>query len=324
MNDINALTRRKFLKLAGGTALAATSLKLAAADDDKDDKTADKDEDNKNTVMTDDGTDLHFISKGKGKPLIMIPGWSQTAEMYKHQIDALSQKYRCIALDMRGHGDSEKVPHGYRMQRLAADLRAFIYYEDLNDVTLMGHSMGCSVIWSYWDMYSGDRVAKVILVDQAPTVTSQTGWTDDQKAEAGAIFDPPTLYGIAAGLSGADGVKTTEGFFAPEGLFFTKDFPQDQRKWALEQNLKFPRKHAAELLVNHCTQDWRDVIPRIDKPTLVVTGKASFFPLKSQEWIAKQIKGAKLEVFGAEEGGSHFMFLENPEKFNKVVADFLG
>ena len=323
MNDPHALTRRNFLKFAGGATLAATSLKLSAADDDKGDKDDAKD-DNKNIVMTDDGTDLHFISKGKGKPLIMIPGWSQTAAMYQSQIDALSDQYRCIAIDMRGHGDSEKVAHGYRIQRLAADLRAFIYYEDLNDVTLMGHSMGCSVIWSYWDMFSGDRVAKVILVDQAPTVTSQPGWSDDQKAEAGAIFDPPTLYGIAAGLSGPDGVKTTEGFFAPEGIFFTKAFPPDQRKWALEQNLKFPRKHAAELLLNHCTQDWRDVIPRIDKPTLVVTGKASFFPLKSQEWIAKQIKGAKLEVFAAEEGGSHFMFLENPEKFNKVVREFLG
>ena len=322
MNDIHQLNRRNFLKFAGGSALAATSLKLSAADD-KEAKEDGKD-DEKNTVMTDDGTDLHFISKGAGKPLIMIPGWSQTAAMYKYQIDALSEKYRCIAIDMRGHGDSEKPAFGYRMQRLAADLRAFIYYEDLADVTLMGHSMGCSVIWAYWDMFAGDRISKIVLIDQAPTVTSQPGWSDEQKAEAGAIFDPPALYGLAAGLSGPDGVKTTEGFFAPEGIFFTKAFPEDQRKWALEQNLKFPRKHAAELLVNHCTQDWRDVIPRIDKPTLVITGKASFFPLKSQEWIAKQIKGAKLEVFEAEEGGSHFMFLENPEKFNKVVGEFLG
>ncbi len=320
MTDSHQLSRRNFLKLAGATTIAAASLNARAADDEKEDAK----DDNKTTVMTDDGTDLHFIAKGTGKPLIMIPGWSQTAAMYKHQIDALSDNYRCIAIDMRGHGDSEKVAHGYRMQRLAADLRAFIYYEDLADVTLMGHSMGCSVIWSYWDMFSGDRVAKVILIDQAPTVTSQPGWSDAQKAEAGAIFDPPTLYGIAAGLRGPDGVKTTEGFFAPEGIFFTKAFPQDQRNWALQQNLKFPRKHAAELLLNHCTQDWRDVIPRINKPTLVVTGKASFFPLKSQEWIANQIKGAKLEVFAAEEGGSHFMFLENPDKFNKVARDFLG
>jgi non-heme chloroperoxidase len=319
MTESHELSRRHFLKLAGGAALAAASLNANAADEEKKEDAKDA---GKNTVMTDDGTDLHFITKGTGTPLIMIPGWSQTAEMYKNQIDALSDKYRCIAVDMRGHGDSEKVAHGYRMQRLAADLRAFIYYEDLSDV--MGHSMGCSVIWAYWDMYGSDRLSKVILVDQSPTVTSQPGWTDDQKAEAGAIFDPPTLYNIAAGLSGPDGVKTTEGFFAPEGIFFSKAFPPDQRKWALEQNLKFPRKHAAELLLNHCTQDWRDVIPRIDKPTLVVTGKGSFIPLKSQEWIAKQIKGSKLEVFAAEEGGSHFMFLENPEKFNKVVQEFLG
>ncbi len=321
MTETHELSRRHFLKLAGGAALAAASLNAHTADEEKNEAAK---EDVKNTVMTDDGTDLHFISKGAGTPLIMIPGWSQTAAMYKNQIDALSEKYRCIAIDMRGHGDSEKVAHGYRMQRLAADLRAFIYYEDLSDVVVMGHSMGCSVIWAYWDMYGSDRISKVILIDQAPTVTSQPGWTDDQKAEAGAIFDPPTLYNIAAGLSGPDGVKTTEGFFAPEGIFFTKEFPQEQRKWALEQNLKFARKHAAELLVNHCTQDWRDVIPRIDKPTLVVTGAASFFPLKSQEWIAKQIKGSTLEVFDAEEGGSHFMFLENPEKFNQVVREFLG
>jgi non-heme chloroperoxidase len=66
------------------------------------------------------------------------------------------------------------------------------------------------------------------------------------------------------------------------------------------------------------------VIPRINKPTLIVTGKGSFFPLQSQEWIHKQIKGSKLEVFEANEGGSHFMFLENPAKFNKIVGDFIG
>ena len=208
MTESHELSRRHFLKLASGAALATASLNARAADEEKKEEAK---EEGKNTVMTDDGTDLHFISKGTGKPLIMIPGWSQTAAMYKNQIDALSETNRCIAIDMRGHGDSEKVAHGYRMQRLAADLRAFIYYEDLSDVVVMGHSMGCSVIWAYWDMYGSDRLSKVILIDQAPTVTSQPGWTDDQKAEAGAIFDPPTLYNIAAGLSGPDGVKADNG-----------------------------------------------------------------------------------------------------------------
>ena len=64
MTDTQELTRRNFLKLAGGTALASSGLTANAAADDK----GDAKDDNKNTVMTDDGTDLHFISKGTGKP----------------------------------------------------------------------------------------------------------------------------------------------------------------------------------------------------------------------------------------------------------------
>jgi non-heme chloroperoxidase len=273
-------------------------------------------------VTVDDGTQLHVIEAGKGQPIIMIPGWSQTAAMYKHQIDALSDKYRCIAVDMRGHGESDKPPHGYRIQRLAADIRALIYYQDLEDVVLMGHSMGCSVIWSYWDMFSGDRVSKVVLIDQAPTVTAQNGWTDEQKIEAGTLFDPKTLYDTVAAIGGPDGAKASEDFI--RGPFFTKNFPAEELDWVVKENLKMPRRQAADLMLNHCSQDWRDVIPRIDKPTLVVGAEKSFFNPKSQQWIAKQIKGAKAEIFAEADGGSHFMFMENPEKFNKLAREFLG
>ena len=92
----------------------------------------------------------------------------------------------------------------------------------------------------------------------------------------------------------------------------------------VELNLQMPRAHAAALLYNHSTQDWRDVIPRVRWRTLVVGGKASFVSWQSQAWIHEQIAGSRLELFGADEGGQHFMFMENPDKFNTVVADFLG
>ena len=57
--------------------------------------------------------------------------------------------------------------------------------------------------------------------------------------------------------------------------------------------------------------------------TLVIGGAASIFPAHTQEWLAEQIPGAEYVIFGAEEGGSHFMFYENPEKFNAVVEGFL-
>jgi len=50
----------------------------------------------------------------------------------------------------------------------------------------------------------------------------------------------------------------------------------------------------------------------------------SVFPAVSQEWIARQIPGARLEIFAEKDGGSHFMCFENPARFNAVVRDFLG
>ena len=93
--------------------------------------------------------------------------------------------------------------------------------------------------------------------------------------------------------------------------------------------LKMPAEYAARLLVDHGTQDWRDVItdllPTLGRPTLVVGGAlGTLFPPESQEWIAAKIPGAKLAMFSAEELGSHFMFWENPAKFDAVVREFLG
>jgi pimeloyl-ACP methyl ester carboxylesterase len=84
------------------------------------------------------------------------------------------------------------------------------------------------------------------------------------------------------------------------------------------------RRHAAELMRNHASLDWRDVITKIRLPTLVIGAHASLAPATCMPWVASQIPGSRLEMFGAEEGGSHFMFVENPGRFNAVVLDFLG
>jgi non-heme chloroperoxidase len=71
---------------------------------------------------TNDGVKLHYLEAGSGNPLVMIPGWSQSAMEFKYQLTGLSDKYHVYALDMRGHGESAKPNHGYRIQRLSADV----------------------------------------------------------------------------------------------------------------------------------------------------------------------------------------------------------
>jgi pimeloyl-ACP methyl ester carboxylesterase len=270
---------------------------------------------------TQDGVTLRYLEAGSGPTLLMLHGWSQGAALFKHQIEDLSQKYRVIALDMRGHGQSEKPQHGYRISRLAADLQEFITSLDLQSVNLLGHSMGCAVIWSHWELFAGQQVSRIVLVDEPPVVVASPGWSDEQRWTAGGMMEPNDLYRFADRLAGPEGVDTTR-----EMIFsmVTSAVPETDKEWLLAVNLQFPRASAARLLVNNATQDWRDTIPRISVPTLIVSGRASQVPWQSQQWIHEQIAGSRLEIFEEADGGSHFMFLEAPDKFNALVADFLG
>ena len=117
------------------------------------------------------------------------------------------------------------------------------------------------------------------------------------------------------------GEETTKGFIS--GMV-TSAISEEEKNWIIERNFTMPRAHAATLLYNHSTQDWRDTIPRINIPTLIISGRVSLIPWKSQVWIHEQIAGSKLEIFEEEEGGQHFMFIEGAEKFNQTVADFIG
>ena len=270
---------------------------------------------------TNDGVRIHYMEAGSGKVLVMIPGWSQTAAQFKHQLDGLSDRYRVIALDMRGHGESSKPDHGYRIHRLSKDVYEFLTANNLTDVTLAGHSMGCSVIWGYWELFGTERVAKLILIDQMPMITANPIWPEQEKIDAGAILDKDSLYGVTNSLAGPDGVKTTYDFI---GAMFTKQYSRDEVNWVVQQNLKLPRPYAARLLYDHATNDWRDVLPHLDIPTLIVGGKSSLVGWRSQVWMGTQIPGSRVVIFEDAEGGNHFMFMENPEKFNRLVKEFMG
>ncbi len=272
-------------------------------------------------VTTSDGVNLHYLEAGTGQPLLLIPGWSQTAEQFKHQIAGLSDRYRVIALDMRGHGESDKPDHGYKIDRLAKDVHDVIYALDLKDVNILGHSMGCSVIWNYWDLWGTDRLSKLLLIDQMPMITSNPIWSEQEISDAGSIFNLESLYATINDLAGPEGVEVTRGFI---GGMVTKAMSEEDKEWIIERNLRMSRQHAATLLYDHSTSDWRDVIPRIKMPSLVVGGRISLVPWKSQVWVSEKIAGSRLEIFEENEGGNHFMFIEGHEKFNGIIADFIG
>ena len=272
------------------------------------------------SFTTNDGVRLSFIDAGSGLPVIMLHGWSQCAEMFKYQVKGFCKDFRIIALDQRGHGQSAKPEYGYRISRLAKDLHELIANLKLDRVILLGHSMGCSVIWAYWDQFGGEQVEKLILVDEPVSVAINPAWSQDMIELTGAVFTPAAAYDVANSLNDPAHEAATRSMI---GSMLTKDCPQELKNWIIECNLLMPRKYAAQLLLNNIFQDWRDVIPRLKVPTLIVGGKASVVSWKAMRHLASQIENSQLEIFGENEGGSHFMFLENPEKFNRIVLGFL-
>ncbi len=259
---------------------------------------------------TSDGCNLYYEEAGSGQPLLLVHGWSQTLQFFMHQLSGLSNQYRVIALDLRGHGDSEKPEHGYRISTLARDLHDFVNGLGLESINLLGWSMGCSVIWSYLDLFGSSKVSKLILVDE-PAWLITTAEND-------------------LGFFGLDGVlpfyyrvlnEQTEFAKWFVDIMVTTEMPAEEKEWMVKENLKLPALQGATLVFNHAMNDWRDVVKRITLPTLVVGGEKSHVAPKTQVWIHEQIPGSRLEIF---EGRGHIMFYEEAEKFNKLMVEFIG
>ncbi|WP_250152452.1 alpha/beta fold hydrolase [Ancylobacter radicis] len=271
------------------------------------------------TFLTGDGVELHYIAAGAGRPVILIPGWSQTAEEWTFQIESLSTAYRVIAIDMRGHGRSGKPDHGYRVARLAADLHDLIRAQDLTDVTLIGHSMGSSVIWSYLEQFGESNIDRMVFVDQASAIVSEPGWSEAERLDAGAILSAQEAADLVAQLAQDDGPLSRSFVTA----MFSGTYPANDLDWVHAQNALFPRPYAARLLYDHAFKNWRDVIARIGRPCLCVGARRSIVPWQAMEATGRAIAGAQTVIFEIDEGGSHFMFLENPLKFNALLHAFL-
>ncbi|KAI1764401.1 alpha/beta-hydrolase [Hypoxylon sp. FL1150] len=275
-------------------------------------------------ITTPDGVRLRYWQEGPASApnVVFLAGWAQTAAQFKKQVAHFKSNFRVTTYDHRGHGDSDKPAFGYRVARLAADLESLLAQLDLREVTLVGHSMGAAVIWAHWDLFPHphDRVKKIAIVDQGAAVTADPGWTPEQAAEAGTVFPAGRRFELAGALRGPEWRAAWEGLARS---FFSPDVAAADIAWALEQQIKTPREAAATLLLDHAAADWRDVIPRIDVPALVIGARGSLFPVAGLEWIGRQIAGARTVVFEKDEGGFHSMFWENPDKFNRVLEEFL-
>lgn len=265
---------------------------------------------------TSDGVRLHYLDKGNGLPLVLLPGWTQPASEFAAQFEVLSTTYRCLALDFRGYGKSERPAHGYRVSRFARDCFDFFNHLGLHDAVLLGHSAGCTVIWSFIDLFGQDRIRALVLCDEMIAGIKRSEWSEAECRMYGASSGGDETLVLAATITGRDGEQVLRNFLVS---MFTPEFPKATIARVVEGSLKMPRDAAAELLLSVMQADFRDVLPLIKRPTLCIGGKESHLGSEVMPWIASQIPGARVVMFDTH----HFVYLEKPVEFNATVCAFL-
>jgi non-heme chloroperoxidase len=272
-------------------------------------------------ITTNDGVRLHYVEAGSGPDLLLVPAWTVTAEVWRHQIEEFSQTHHVIAYDPRGHGLSDSPSHGYRISRLAADARQLIEALHLTNVTWVGHSMGCGVAWAYWDLYGGEHLARLVLMEMPPALMSQSDWTPEMASEIGSIHSAVGLADFVSALRGPDAQAVTAGAL---DRMCSSSMPEKDRKFIYEQMMLMDRRAASTLMFEQCAQDWRDILQLINIPTLVIGGESSLFSVASMKNLGASILGSTVVIISAADRGSHFAFFENPSVVNSAIRDFLA
>lgn len=254
------------------------------------------------------GVTLRYWEAGAGRPLVLLPGLGHAASLYKHQLEGLCDEFRVIALDPRGHGESDKPECGYNYHTLAKDLDEFLRSLDLHDVTILGHSAGCKIILTFLELYGDSRLRGIVFSDDSPCLLRDGIFT---AAEALAAIDA---------FQGPEAIAFSRGF---SDQFLTSDADESTKEAFYREGLKLPRPYMAKLLRWAAFGDWWDAYALVTVPTLVIGGRVSKVPAQLTQKIHQTIAGSALVIFAADEGGGHAMFWEGAQKYNDALRSFL-
>ncbi|DBA80338.1 TPA: hypothetical protein ACH3X2_007283 [Trebouxia sp. C0005] len=200
---------------------------------------------------------------------------------------------------------------GHRVARLAADLHDFLQTLNLQEVTVVGTSMGASTIWSYIELFGEDRIARAVFVDQAPLQNLAEDWnlgsTGCYDAVSLARLQTTLKYDFRAVALGNN------------DACLNQPVPQKTTEHLISETLKADASALGKLMADHTQADWRSVLPRISIPCLNLVGsKTMCFNAKGVAYVGENVPKCEQVYFDA----GHWLYIEMPDRFNELIQRF--
>jgi non-heme chloroperoxidase len=265
-----------------------------------------------------DAVHLHIEdSGGSGRPVVLIHGWPLSAQAWEPQVSVLrAAGYRVVAYDRRGFGRSDKPDAGYGYDVLADDLQRVLDQCDLEDVTLVGFSMGGGEVARYIARHGESRLHSVVFAAAVQPCLMRTkdnpeGPLTHDKAQASrkaleqdrdAFFD-----------------TFTRNFFSTNGVLQVSEF---QRAEAIALCNQSAQQAALACMDAFDSTDFRQDLKKVTVPTLVIHGEAdAIVPIEgSGERTHRAIPHSKLVRVA---GAPHGLNVSHAQVFNDALLSFL-
>lgn len=271
----------------------------------------------KTTAPNGEKVKLYYEDLGQGEPVVFIHGWPSSSAMFEYQLSNLpAHGVRCIAYDRRGFGMSSKPWGEYDYNVLADDLKAVLEELDLNDVTLVGFSMGGGEVVRYLSRHGGARVKKVVLISSVvPHML---------KADYNPEGVPGEMFEQMAGQIREDRMAFLDEFGKQ---FFGVNMINHPVSTPYLEHFRNLASVAAQHATLGCLNafaytDFRNDVAAINVPTLIIHGDADkTVPIDAtSKKTVEMIPGSQFLTY---EGAPHGLFFTEKERLNADLLSFI-
>lgn len=245
-----------------------------------------------------DNIKVHYQTSGKGKDaLVFVHGWTCNADFWRGQTAAFSGA-RVIAIDLPGHGKSDKPQTDYTMAYFAKSIEAVMRDAGVTRAVLVGHSMGTPVVRQFYRLYP-EKTLALVFVDGGLRPLA----TKEQAAQFTVMLQ--TNYKVVA-------PQMVEGMLKP-----IKD---ENLKGEIRASMQATPDHVAISAMVEMMDEKLYEKDSIKVPVLAVLAKSPLWPNDTEQYLRSL--APKLDFY-MWENVSHFLMMEKPEEFNRTLQAFL-